>query len=611
MPRTTLSQIQKKWEERIQQAKKAHQDWMDESKVELAREYFKGKQNPGYSKDEWITINKIYSHLKARLPSLYAIDPYFYVKLKKSFSPIPADIARFDQKGRGRQAMLNYLKVELELKTKARLSIQDAHFSYGVIKVHFAADEMENPDAEKEIQDDNQQVLLDQEGNPLLEPKTIPINERYVITRIHPDDLIWDVDAGPLEDKWHFLAERIRMTREEAEQDKRFAKRKLDAIQAVADEREKEKSGTFSRFTSFFRGSETNAKDKDEELLTFWEIYDLDHKQWLMIAEGAEVPMIKPTDLAKGVEKHPYGILRFTLPDNSPYPITPVSQMMDPQKEYNLARSRILTHRKRFNRKYEVVQNLLMDETEASKLETGDDGTFIMVQAKGAVTPIQDAALDQQSYTELALLNSDIVEIMGNPDHARAIASADSATEASLLDRRLEIREGDDMSLVIDWILVIARKLDQLVQANISRDEAVRIVGPEGENWQMIRESDFQNIEGEFEYSVNVGASSPRLPDIERSQWIAFLSQVVIPFPHILTAPNVMRRMAEMFHIEDEASLEEFRQLGLKIMQGQLPQPGAQGSQAGVSQQNPVSQILGAALGSQGGNTNGGGSQLQ
>ena len=60
---------------------------------------------------------------------------------------------------------------------------------------------------------------------------------------------------------------------------------------------------------------------------------------------------LKTSDLPKGVDCHPYSILRFALTHDSPYPIPPVSQAIDPQKEYNLARSRILKHRKRFNRK--------------------------------------------------------------------------------------------------------------------------------------------------------------------------------------------------------------------------------------------------------------------
>ena len=103
---------------------------------------------------------------------------------------------------------------------------------------------------------------------------------------------------------------------------------------------------------------------------------------------------------------------------------------------------------------------------------------------------------------------------------------------------------------------------------------------------------------------MNLGASQPRLPEIERAQWIAFMSQVVIPFPHILTSPSIMRRMAEMFHIEDEAAIEEFRQLGLKIMSGQMPMPGGQG---GGPSDNPVASVMGAAMGALGGNANGGG----
>jgi len=163
---------------------------------------------------------------------------------------------------------------------------------------------------------------------------------------------------------------------------------------------------------------------------------------------------------------------------------------------------------------------------------------------------------------------------------------------------------------VVDFVLDIARKLDQLVQVHIDRDQAVKITGPQGEYWSMVKQEDYEAIEGEFEYAVNVGSTQPRLPNIERSQWIAFLSQVVIPFPHILTAPSVMKRMAEMFHIEDEAALEEFRQLGVKMLSGQMPMPGGQGSQPGVPQDNPIASIMGAALGAQGGNNNGGGSPV-
>jgi len=596
------TELQKTWEDRIARAKKAREKWEGEFNTQMGRDYFEGRQNPGYPADEWITINKIYSHLQAQLPLLYSMDPYFYVKLKKSYQIDPAKIAEMDRKGKIRQAMLNYLKGELHLKEKARLGIQDAHFEYGVLKIRRASDSKKHPHAGKPITNEDGKPVLDPETNaPQIYPETLPVNERYELCRIHPCDFLFDEDAGPLEDSWGWLGHHRCMSKAEALEDPTFSKKAVRSIQGKvrSDAGKKEKTGFFTKIFA-------REKDKNEEIfIDIWEIYDLKKREFLTYAEDAEDLLIDPRTCPPGIEKHPFSILRFTLRDNSPYPIPPVSPALDPQKEYCLSRSRRMTHRKRFNRKYEVVTSKLMDpDTGLSKIESGEDGTIIEVQAFGAVNPIADAPLDQQEIIELQMMNSDLVEALGTPGNARGVADSDSATEASILDKRLEVREGDRLSMVVDWVTEIARKMDMLVQTHIDKDEAVRITGPQGEFWQIVKESDYGAVEGEFEYSVNLGASQPRLPDIERSQWIAFMSQVVIPFPHILTSPSIMKRMAEMFHIEDEAAIEEFRQLGLKIMSGQMPMPGGQG---GGASDNPIAAVMGAAMGPMGGNTNGGG----
>jgi hypothetical protein len=597
------SDLQKTWEERITRAKKVREKWQSEFRTQMGRDYFEGRQNPGYPEDEWITVNKIYSHLQAQLPLLYSMDPYFYVKLKKSYVVDAAQIAAMEAKGRTRQGMLNYLKSELHLKEKARLGIQDAHFEFGVLKVRRAADSKKHPHAGEPILSEDGKELKDPEtGETQVYPDVLPVNERYELHRVNPCDILFDEDAGPLEDSWSWIAHHRCISRAEALEDSTFNKKAVRNARGKSradPEKKEEKTGFVARIFS-----KLTEKD-DEVFFDLHEIYDLKRREFLTFCEDADDLFVEPRTCPPGIDKHPFSFLRFTLRDNSPYPIPPVSPALDPQKEYSLARSRHMTHRKRFNRKYEVVSAKLADPaTGMSKIEGGDDGTCIEVLALGAVAPIADAPLDQQSYTELALLNSDLTEVFGTPAQARGVADADSATEASILDKRLEVREGDRLSMVVDWIIDTARKLDMLVQKHIDRDEAVKITGPQGEFWQQIKESDYGDIEGEYEYSVNLGASQPRLPDIERSQWIAFMSQVVIPFPHILTAPTVMKRMAEMFHIEDEAALEEFRQMGLKIMAGAMPMPGGQG---GGPSDNPIAAVMGAAMGPMGGNTNGGG----
>ncbi len=598
-------ELQKKWIQRIDFAKKCNKQWKDDFQVDLGREYYYGKQiPPGENSNEFIAVNKIYAHVQTQLPSLYSLDPYYYVKLKQSYKP--GSLEAYENNARLRQAALNYYKVELKLKEKARLGILDAEFAYGVIKTRYCFDEKEHEKAGQPIVGGESGKVLKDGEESLKYPDTVPVNERFEIIRVMPDDFVWGDDSGPLDYSWPFIAERVRMTREQAEADKSLDQEIVKATKGYKEKSEqKEETPTFwQKVTDVFGGD----KDAGTEILVFWEVYDLHHKKWLKVLEGADELVMKPAALPKGVDCHPYSILRFALTHDSPYPIPPVSQALDPQKEYNLARSRILKHRKRFNRKYEVVATGLVDgESDMSKLETGEDGTYVVVNAQGTIHPIQDAPLDGQSYQELALLNNDLVEIFGTPNNARGVSDTDSATEASLQDKYLGIREGDKLSMVSDWLIDIGQKLDMLLQAHLDKEMAVKVMGPRGAEWFDISPEAYQDIEGEYEYSVNAGATRPRIPEMQRAQWLAFM-QLVTQMPHILTAPNFMKRMAEMHGIEDEAALEELRKIGLKIMQGQMPMPGSGGSQAGAAEDNPMAKVLGAALGPQGGNTNGGGS---
>lgn len=614
MAKPTKSEQQALWEDRINRAlKKREDDFEKPFRVKLSRQYLEGKQRPeNVPADEWITINKIYSHMQAQLPILYSLDPFYYISIKKSFTPHPMSIALFEMRAEIRQDYLNYLKKELQLKVKARLSIQDAHSSYGVMKIHYVADEVENPDAGKPIKGEDGEELLDSVGNALIEPEVIPINERYAHTRIHPDDLLWSEDASTLEDKWHWLAERVRMTPEEANKRKLISKKVLKETSTQnRDQDDVPKTGIFGGIFNKLKPRD-NEKTEDREVYVGWEIYDLDHKQWLFMLEGAQELAIKPRSLPPGVENHPYSILRFTLRDDSPYPVPPISQALDPQREYNETRSKLLVHRKRFNRKYEVFVGGLEDETELDKLEAGEDGTIIRVKVPSGevVRPIKDAQLDQQTYIEINYLNMDMNEMMGSPGTAVQRAESDSATEAAILDKRLDIREGDRVTLVTDWLTDIGKKTDQLVQTHITKDEAIKVTGINGEQgWRLVRQTDFNEIEGEFEYTVDVGSTKPRLPEFERSSFLAFL-QVLGGFPHIMTVPSLMKKLAKMYDINDDKMVEDLRQLGVKILSGEVPTPGQSGSQAGVSENNPITAALGAAFGSQGGTNNGGGSEL-
>jgi hypothetical protein len=607
----TLKETQKVWQGRVDRAKKVRTNWKELFRVAKLLMYFDGRQNPGFAEEDWITINLIYSHLKAQLPALYDTDPYFYINLARYFKPVTPskegitaaseEIAAWDLKGKMRAANLNYYKKELDLKTKARLAIQDAHFAYGVIKTHFTADGQENPDAGQPIISDEGVALTGEDGTELIEPEEIPVNQRYNITRVHFDDFLWDEDAGPLEDSWGWVAQRIRMTPEQALQNPKYKKRAVKAMfgkGSALDDEEKTREDRKKGGEVSGNPEDPKKKDKKNDIFIAWEIYDLKNHEWLVIAEDGEIPLMDAETIPIGIEKHPYSILQFTPRDDSAYGIPPLSQGVGLQEEYNKARSDIQVHRKRFNRKYEYVEGAVAPE-EVSKMESGEDGSMVAVKQFGAINPIKDAILDQSRYTELGFIKAEFTETTGgSTPEARGIAGADSATQAGILDKRLDIKEGDAKAQVLDFIKSIARKLDQLIQANITEDQAVKVSGPEGERWKIVRTTDYDEIAGEYEYDVNVGATLPRLPQIERSSWMAFLA-FLGNAPQFALSPRLLKKAAEMHHIEDEAMLQEIQKIAEKMMGGQLPVPGAQGSQPGVGETRPQSEVGGQVGGNQ------------
>lgn len=587
-------------------AKSVRKHWKDLFKVDMIKEYFDGKQRPPeYPAHEWLTINLLYSHVKSQLPALYSADPYFYIKLKRSYDPHPMMIAAYEARARIRQGMLNYLKEELKLKQKARLGIWDAMYSFGVLKSHYRADWIENENAGMPLYaEDELTPLVDEESGDLLrEPEQLPVNEQYCWTRIHPDDFLFDEDAGPLEEDWHWVAQRIREPYADVLKNPLFKTSAVKKVKGRGEEKKEEEQERERRKKgNDVKGSGEDSRrrdkrDKEPEIIVRWEIYNLKKKTWLVIAENGEEPLLQEEILSPGVERHPFAVLRFTLRDDSPYPIPPLSQGLDPAKEYNIARSDLLKHRKRFNRKYEAYVGAFEDpDTELSRLESGEDGTIIRKRSnEQAVFAIQDAPLDQMRYMELGYLKADMIELFGGTaDEARGIAGSETATQAGILDARLEMKEGDALSQVVDWVTDAGRKMDQLVQAHIDRDTAIRVNGPQGEFWELIRTTDFESIEGEFEYSVNVGATLPRLPQMERSSWLAFLG-LLANFPHLLGSPALLKKMAEMHHIEDDSMLEELRGLWQQMQSGQVPLPGKAGSQPGVGEDRPVSAMGGQA----------------
>jgi hypothetical protein len=293
--------------------------------------------------------------------------------------------------------------------------------------------------------------------------------------------------------------------------------------------------------------------------------------------------------------------LRYTLRNDSWYPIPPLSQWLDPQKAYCERRSKVLVHNKRFIRKYQLNDGGFDDPELASRqLADGEDGTVIRSFAPGQhIWPVQDAPLDMQVHTEIAYSRNDFNELSVGPNQRGGTSGVDSATEAGILEQRAQIREGDWVSTVTDFLVLIGLKLDQQVQAHLTQDQSVRVHGPQGDQWFLVRTQDYEAINGEYEYAISVANRMPQVPEIERAQWMGFLG-ILASAPFLARSYYLLKETAQKFGLENEPLLKELHQLAQSMP---VPgQPGAQGSggsaagpsTAGVTQNDPRTGMGGA-----------------
>jgi len=577
------------WLQEIQRAKDVKEEWSKRFRIPLAYDYFEGAQKPsGYPDDEWITINLVYSSILAELPSLYSTDPYYYIKLARSYSVNPQDIALFEKRAKVRQSMLNYIKREIDLKTTSRVNIFDAFFQFGVSKVHYHSTLQDNENAGNPLMDSSGGVMVDENGEAMLEPETIPVGEAYVVSRIHPDDFFVDPEASSLDNTVRWRCHRYKEHIDYFKTNKRYtaeARKEIKATEAKDEsekERERRKKG----------GLATRDDTPEPEYIVLYEIWNAADDEWFVVADGYDKFVRQPDEMPPGTEDHPFVTLRYTMRDDSWYPLPPVSQWLDSQYDYCMFRSKLSTHLKRFNRKYELDETLVSDwEQSATDLTLGDDGTVIRARGQGisAVRPISDAPLDQQLHTNLAYLRNDFQDLAVGANQRGARSGVDSATEAGILEKRAVLREGDRVGLVVDFLQLVGRKLDQLVQVHIDKDQAVKVTGPESETyWELIRVSDYDDIAGEYEYTINVGSVTPQLPEIERAQWTAFLG-LLASAPFLATSKRLLEKGAEMHHINDEALVEELFKIATQQVQMQQQQQQAKGVGGGISNPMPAS----------------------
>ena len=338
----------------------------------------------------------------------------------------------------------------------------------------------------------------------------------------------------------------------------------------------------------------------EHERITLWEYYNLKARTVCVLAMNHD-KFLMEADWLLPFEGAPFiPMVDYVVPD-SLWGYGEVKLIESLQTELNKTRTSIIVHNKRFNRKL-LVKERAIDERGKAALSSRVDGVLIPVindeDLKDVVLPVPDSPLPADRYQINNIIESDITAITGISDYERGAYNnvRRTATEASIIMDASSLRQQDKLRRIEQAATEVGRRMKALAQTFYDQERWILITGA---GWQMPIRFNREDIEGEYDISVDAGSTEPQnqqqlIQDRERLYQLVsqnpFVNQVEILKEllraHGLTNPD---RFINQQAVLQQKMMDQMAMTQMASGQMQPPLPGqSQPGQLGLPQPEEV-----------------------
>jgi len=493
------------WKRRISVAKRDRDEYVGKDHNVLI-DYYKGNQWHNADGlpilEDNTTVNLIFANIKKEMPYLYYQNPTPIVEAKRM---------EFETGAIAAQELLRfYTKYNLKtsLKKHIRLAILDSKFAFGCMKAIYTPKFESNPNAGDPIQIgidafNDPVYLTDDEGNLVSETNMLLVSELFAAERISPKDMLIDPECGNFIERSKWIGQEIIKSLDYIKRSPLY--KNTDDLQSNVTLEE-----------VLRRTSEKAIRELDEERVKIYEMYDIETKELLVLAEGHT----KFIRIAK-FNVQPFSILKFNeIPDEF-YALADVAVEKPLQQEINVSASMVITHARRASRKYVYEEKSISDE-QLENLKDPGDMTFAAIKdwnkpPKALESATQDPSIFQ--YTSQSKINFN--EVVGSTEMERGVVERRKTFgEAKFQEGHGSARRSDKQSLVADFVSEIYTNIFQLMQFNLNTEQAIKVIGPKGKFWTKVKRED---IQGEYFVDIEVAELRPNLPEVEKADLIQFV----------------------------------------------------------------------------------------
>ena len=499
------------WKDRLSVSNRKYKKDAEDN-IKRWRKYYQGKQwlseSAAQAYTDQIVVNMVFANIRTILPNINFRNPKIFATAKKKpyrdqnggyYDTIGASIIL--------EMLLNYYYRELNIKRQIDKALMDALIGpWGIVQIGYTT-------ATEKIKDDE-----------LLEVSELIREESPYVQRISPLDFRVDSEAkdSHLEDARWTAARWIKSLEDVKRNDRYKNTAKLKSNFTV------DTNFSDSSFKSPSQNS-TMSMTSDWERVEGWDIWDKKTNRLITLVETHD-KFLYEGEWPLSFEGFPYEIIYFNENPDELFPISDVEIYQAEQDELNRIRSLQLEHIKKISQRKYISQQNMLSEEEKRKITHGPSGTIAECTGdpERALVPIKDASVSQDIYLIARMLKEDIREGSGVPQFEQGIAEKfDTATEPALMAQATQTRKTERLSIVENYVVRIMRKFAQVLQQTMSEQSVSltqdqfteaqnslphklsKITGPEANILLPWITASKDDIQGEYEFSIEVGSMQP------------------------------------------------------------------------------------------------------
>lgn len=492
----------KKWLDRIDRSKKIAKPFKEDSERFMRNYQGDYSTRPGKKRNfDAISVNIIYNIVETQTPAIFSGPPLIRVKAKPK---VGEQLSEAEERARNMELTLNYWLKELDAEGELKDAFFDWFFGHAVTEVGWEADI-----EEREVK------TLGPNGEEITGTEVLVLKDQPFIMRRDPWTVGFDPDARRRKDSSFIWVEEV-LKYNDFIASKRFteyAKKKIKPQVKPVDAGEE-------------RGGSRENDKSEKEWVQIFTIWDRDTRKKFVVAKGCEKFLNTddpegedwPLDIEYKNDPYPFCILDAKKDRQSPYTWSEFRAYEPQIVERNRIRSAMQIHVKRTLPKY-IYTQAFGGRDKVNKLMQARSDEAVQVDNLEAFKALENANIPKDLWEFESLAKNDLEAVSASAEY-QGQSIADTATEASIIQGKSEVRKSFKSRTWEQYIVEVAAKLAQVLQANMSQAVAVEIAGPNGIEWIGV---DKKQIQGEFYYDIEPGIMEHKNEALRKQQLLKFV----------------------------------------------------------------------------------------